>query len=285
MDGIIIINKPKNCTSHDIVQKAKKVFFEKVGHTGTLDPMATGVLPLLIGKGTLCSKYLINHDKIYEVQLTLGVKTDTADKEGTIIEEKKVSQEIFQKEKIEKVLKDFLGKQEQIPPMYSAIKIKGKKLYEYARKGQTVEIQPRTIEIYKIKLLKINQKEKQIEFQVACSKGTYIRSLCEDIAQKIGTIGYMSELNRIQVGNFSIEQAVSIEQLEEGKVPCIKIEELFSDRQAILLEPQRLKPFLNGVKLTMKKPDGVYRVYCNQQFIGIGIVNKELLKRDIIVDF
>lgn len=285
MDGIIIINKPKNCTSHDVVQKAKKVFCEKVGHTGTLDPMATGVLPLLIGKGTLCSKYLINHDKTYKVQLTLGVKTDTADSEGNIIEEKKVPQEAFQKEKIEEVLETFLGEQKQMPPMYSAIKVKGKKLYEYARKGQAIEVQPRTIEIYEIKLLKINQQEKQIDFQVACSKGTYIRSLCEDIAEKMKTVGYMSELNRIQVGNFSIEQAVSIEQLEQGKNSYITIEELFLNKQEILLEKPRLKPFLNGVKLTMKKTDGVYRIYCNKQFIGIGIVDKGFLKRDIILDF
>lgn len=285
MDGIIIINKPKNCTSHDIVQKAKKVFGKKVGHTGTLDPMATGVLPLLIGKGTLCSKYLINHDKIYEVQLTLGVKTDTADSEGSIIEEKKVPQGAFQKERIEEVLKTFLGKQEQMPPMYSAIKVKGKKLYEYARKGQEVEVKPRLIEIYEIKLLKINQKEKQIEFQVACSKGTYIRSLCEDIAEKMGTVGYMSKLNRVQVGGFSIEQAISIEQLEKGEISYITIEELFSNRQEISLEKQRLQLFLNGVKLTMKKSDGVYRVYYNQQFIGIGMVDKNFLKRDIILNF
>lgn len=284
MDGILIVNKTKGCTSHDIVYQVKKIVNEKVGHTGTLDPMATGVLPLLIGKGTLCSKYLINHDKIYEVQLTLGVKTDTADSEGTIIEERNVPEEAFQKEKIEEVLEIFLGKQEQIPPMYSAIKVKGKKLYEYARKGQAVEVQPRLIEIYKIKLLKINQKEKQIEFQVACSKGTYIRSLCEDIAKKIGTVGYMSKLNRVQVGNFSIEQAISIKQLEEGEIPYITIEELFTNKQEIWLEKQRLQPFLNGVKLTMKKPDGAYRVYCDQQFIGIGTVNNEFLKRDIILD-
>ena len=283
MDGILIVNKTKGCTSHDIVYQVKKIVNEKVGHTGTLDPMATGVLPLLIGKGTLCSKYLINHDKIYEVQLTLGVKTDTADSEGTIIEERNIPEEAFQKERIEEVLETFLGKQEQIPPMYSAIKVNGKKLYEYARKGQAVEVQPRLIEIYKIKLLKINQKEKQIEFQVACSKGTYIRSLCEDIAKKIGTVGYMSKLNRVQVGNFSIEQAISIEQLEEGEIPYITIEELFTNRQEIWLEKQRLQPFLNGVKLTMKKPDGAYRVYCDQQFIGIGTVNNEFLKRDIIL--
>ena len=182
MDGILIINKPKGCTSHDIVYKIKKICNEKVGHTGTLDPMAEGVLPLLIGKGTLCSKYLINHDKIYKVNLQLGKRTDTADSEGKIIEQKEVNDSILQKENVKKVLKSFLGEQQQTPPMYSAIKINGKKLYEYARKGQTIEIPPRKIKIYNIELNSINKQEKQIEFKVSCSKGTYIRSLCEDIA-------------------------------------------------------------------------------------------------------
>ena len=133
MDGIIIINKPKNCTSHDIVRKAKKILNEKVGHTGTLDPNATGVLPLLIGKGTQISKYIINHDKVYEALLQLGTKTDTADVEGKIIEEKTVTERALEKENIEKVLEELTGEQEQIPPMYSAIKVDGKKLYEYAR--------------------------------------------------------------------------------------------------------------------------------------------------------
>ena len=283
MDGIIIINKPKNCTSHDIVYKAKKITGEKVGHTGTLDPMATGVLPLLIGKGTLCSKYLVNHDKIYEVQLTLGTKTTSADAEGEIVEQKEVLEEIWQGEKIKNTLTTFLGKQKQLPPMYSAIKVKGKKLYEYARRGQTVEIEPREIEIYEIKLLKINKEQKQIEFQVHCSKGTYIRSLCEDIAKRLDNVGYMSALNRIKVGEFSIEEAITIEQMQEGSIFYQTIEELFQNKPKITITPNRLNPFLNGVKLTMKEPDGVYRIYCQEDFIGIGIVEKEFLKRDIIV--
>lgn len=185
MDGIILINKPKEWTSHDIVNKVKKILNEKVGHTGTLDPMATGVLPLLVGKGTLCSKYLINHNKTYKVKLELGKKTDTADTEGKIVEEKEVTNKMLEKTVIKEVLNKFLGKQEQIPPIYSAIKVNGKKLYEYARKGQTVEIKPRQIEIYSIKLLSIDKKLKQIEFEVSCSKGTYIRSLCEDIGNKL----------------------------------------------------------------------------------------------------
>ena len=155
MDGIIIINKKKGCTSHDNVCKIKKMFKEKIGHTGTLDPMAEGVLPILIGKGTLLSKYLINHDKKYIVKLQLGIQTDTADSEGKIIKELPVNKN--QMSNINKVLKTFIGKQEQMPPLYSAIKVNGKKLYEYARKGQTVEIAPRKIEIYNIKLLSIEK--------------------------------------------------------------------------------------------------------------------------------
>ena len=185
MDGIILINKPKEWTSHDIVNKVKKILNEKVGHTGTLDPMATGVLPLLVGKGTLCSKYLINHNKTYKVKLELGKKTDTADTEGKIVEEKEVTNKMLEKTVIKEVLNKFLGKQEQIPPIYSAIKVNGKKLYEYARKGKTVKIKPRQIEIYSIELLSIDKKLKQIEFEVSCSKGTYIRSLCEDIGNKL----------------------------------------------------------------------------------------------------
>ena len=157
MDGILIINKPKNYTSHDIVYKIKNIVNEKVGHTGTLDPLATGVLPLLIGKGTLCSKYLIDHDKIYQVELKLGMKTTTADSEGKLIEEKEVLSEMLEEDKVKQVLETFLGKQSQIPPIYSAIKVNGKKLYEYARNNQKVEIKSRNIEIYKIKLIKIDK--------------------------------------------------------------------------------------------------------------------------------
>lgn len=290
MNGIIIINKHKGCTSHDIVYKVKKMFNEKVGHTGTLDPMATGVLPLLIGKGTQCSKYLINHDKIYNVTLQLGEKTDTADSEGKVIETKEVKEKTLKKENIEKILEKFKGKQEQIPPIYSAIKVNGKKLYEYARKGQEVEIKPRKIEIYNIELLNINEKQKQIEFQVSCSKGTYIRSLCEDIAQRLETVGYMLELKRIQVGNFNIKEATTIEQLENNidnkefiEENFIQFEEIFKNKEKIELDDRKLRLFLNGVQLTMTCKDEIYRIYSNNKFIGIGIVENKLLKRDIVL--
>lgn len=188
MDGILIVNKSLGCTSHDIVYKIKKLTGEKVGHTGTLDPMAEGVLPILIGKGTLISKYLINHNKKYIAEIQLGVKTDTADREGKIVEKKQVPKDIWNREKIEGVLNSFLGEQEQTPPIYSAIKVNGKKLYEYARNGKQVEINPRKIHIYNIKLLEFFEKENQIKIGVYCGKGTYIRTLCEDISEKLGTV-------------------------------------------------------------------------------------------------
>ena len=282
MDGIIIINKPKNCTSHDIVRKAKKILNEKVGHTGTLDPNATGVLPLLIGKGTQISKYIINHDKTYEAVLQLGEKTDTADIEGEVIETKPVDSKCLEAKFIEQTLKTLEGEQEQVPPMYSAIKVNGKKLYEYARKGEKVEIEPRKIEIYSLELVNINEADKQIEFRVSCSKGTYIRTLCENIAERLGTVGYMKELKRTQVGEFKIEDAITIEELMK-KQTCITIENYFRQNKNINLNEKKLQLFLNGVQLTWPLPDGVYKVYSNEHFIGIGTVKNNLLKRDIII--
>lgn len=285
MNGILIIDKSKGFTSHDIVAKVRKITKEKVGHTGTLDPLATGVLPLLIGKGTLCSKYLINHDKKYKVNLKLGIQTATGDEEGEILKKKEVTQDILDKNNVEKVLESFLGEQEQIPPKYSAIKVNGKKLYEYARKNQEVKIEPRKINIYEIKLLEINENGYEIKFEVKCSKGTYIRSLCEDIAKKMGTVGYMKDLKRIEVGEFKINQAISIEDLTEEVVEekIVKIEDLFKDLENIELNKRKLKLFLNGVQLTVDRKDGIYKIYSENIFIGIGIIKNKLLKRDIVI--
>ena len=319
MDGIIIINKTKGCTSHDIVYKIKKMLNEKVGHTGTLDPMAEGVLPILIGKGTLLSKYLINHDKKYIVELQLGIKTDTADSEGKVIEEKPVDKENLTTERITNILHKFIGKQEQVPPIYSAIKVNGKKLYEYARKGQQVELKPRQIEIYNIDLIDYSPEKKQIKFEVFCGKGTYIRSLCEDIATKFETVGYMKSLKRIQVGDFKIEDSITIDELNniiqnsksnminDTKIDkndnekmenvttteilnnkIISVESIFKNSLSIELDNRKLELFLNGVMLTQKYDDGVYKIYsrksCNTcKFVGTGTIKDKLLKRDIIL--
>ena len=295
MDGIILINKQKNCTSHDVVNKIKHMFNEKVGHTGTLDPNATGLLPILIGQGTKLSYYLINHDKEYEVTLQLGIKTDTADGEGKILEELNVDKEVLEEKNVVNVLKSFVGKQLQTPPMYSAIKLNGKKLYEYARKNIQVDVKPREIEVYDISRTSVDRAKFQIQFTVKCSKGTYIRSLCEDIAKKMGTIGYMKELNRTKVGIFDIENSITIEELEENKdnetylkKHIISIEDLFielyGDENKVMLSERKIELFLNGVKLTQALTDGLYRVYDEKgTFIGIGSVKDRLLKREIVV--
>lgn len=288
MDGIILINKEKNYTSHDVVNKVKKITKSKVGHTGTLDPNATGVLPLLLGNATKISKYLMNHDKEYQVILQLGIKTDTADVEGKIIEEKEVDLDALNEEKVKKILSTFLGKQKQTPPIYSAIKVNGKKLYEYARKGQDIEIEPREIEIYDIKLINIDIKQKQIGFIVKCSKGTYIRSLCEDIAEKLETVGYMKELNRTIVGNFDIKDSITISEFEEkynknDLSNIISIEEIFREKSKIELDNRNIKQYLNGVKIKVENKDNIYRIFMNNKFIGIGIVENGYLKRDLVI--
>ena len=283
MDGVIIINKQKNFTSHDVVNVIrKKLNIKKVGHTGTLDPNATGVLPILVGKATKISKYLIEHDKTYIATIKLGEKTDTGDSEGQVIEEKLVPTDL-KKEDINNVLQIFLGKQKQVPPMYSAIKINGKKLYEYAREGKEVKLEAREIEIYKIQLLEY--KNSKIKFEVECSKGTYIRTLCEDIAKKLGTVGYMEELQRTKVNNFKIGDSVLLDDitLENVEENLIKIEEVFKEKDKIELDNKKLELFLNGVKLTYDLPKDIYRIYNNKQFIGIGIVENKLLKRDIVI--
>ena len=286
MDGIIVINKEKGYTSNDVVQIIKKIFKEKVGHTGTLDPIATGVLPILIGKGTKCSKYLINHDKIYTATLKLGIKTDTGDITGNIIEKKDIDYTALNIKNINDIFSKMIGEIEQIPPMYSAIKINGKKLYEYARNGQTIDVKPRKIEIYDLKLLEL--KKDEIKFRVYCSKGTYIRTLCEDIAEKLKTYGTMTDLNREQVGDFSIEQSITIDELKKSdnneEKYFFNIEKIFCKIKKITLNERSFIAFINGVKLFTDEPNGIYRIYDKQNvFLGIGLVNSGILKRDIII--
>lgn len=187
MDGIIIINKPKGFTSQDVVSKTKKILNEKkAGHIGTLDPLATGVLPVLLGNATKLSKYLINHDKVYRAKIQFGEKRETGDLEGKVIQTSDTK--VLDIEEVKNVLNKFLGKQMQIPPMYSAIKVNGKKLYEYARNGEEVSVPAREIEIYKLNLVEFDYKNQILEIEVSCSKGTYIRTLCEDISVSLGTV-------------------------------------------------------------------------------------------------
>ena len=211
MDGILLINKPAGYTSHDIVGIVrKKLHTKKVGHCGTLDPDATGVLVVCVNKATKAIQFLMSDTKVYRATLSIGKSTDTYDASGKILEEKEVGQ-ISQAQVID-VLNSFLGKSKQKPPIYSAIKVNGKKLYEYARNGEEVEIKERDIEIMMIELIDFSNNE--IVFDVKCSKGTYIRSLCVDIAKKLGYPGHMSHLERRQAGRFLITDCITLEQLE-----------------------------------------------------------------------
>lgn len=279
MNGFLIVDKPNGITSHDVVNKLRKVLgTKKIGHTGTLDPIATGVLVLCIGDCTKASNYLISDNKTYDVKLKFGIKTDTGDITGKVLEEKNVK---ISNDKIKETIKSFIGKQEQIPPIYSAIKVNGKKLYEYARKGIEVEIPKRKIEIYSIVIKEINLKENTLVLTVNCSKGTYIRTLCEDIGKKLDTVATMLELRRIKSGNFEIENSVKLEDITKETI-LFSLEEVFKDKEKIILNEKQKIMFLNGVKLDFKRENGLYRIYNGNDFIGLASCNEGKVKREII---
>ena len=292
MDGVLIINKPTGKTSFDIIREVRKQYNTKqVGHIGTLDPMASGVLPVLVGKATKLSNYLMEHNKEYIATLSLGEKRETGDSEGKIIETKNVDSSIFKKENIDKikeVLNSFLGESMQIPPMYSAIKVNGEKLYNIARKGIEIERNPRKIVINEIELLNTNYNENdekaEISFRVVCSKGTYIRTLCEDIANKLGTVGYMSSLKRTRVGTFEIK--------DENQF--IKMEDIFTDIPRICIsEENEMNKLLNGISINISnnsntnidnKYEGLCNLYYQDKYIGIGDIKNNLVKRKILLE-
>ena len=290
MDGIIIIDKSEGFTSQDVVSKVKKILnIKKAGHAGTLDPMATGVLPIMLGSYTKFSKYLIEHDKIYAATIKLGKKTSTGDIEGEVIEEKEVKK--YSTSELNEIVRSFIGKQEQKPPMYSAVKVGGKKLYEYAREGIEVDVKPREIEIYDIEFDSYNEETQELKFIVSCSKGTYIRVLCEQIAEKIGTVGHMSYLRRVKVDNFDLDKAISLAELEKVKndslflnANILTISDVFHKWENIKLFPKKLELFLNGVKLNCDKTDGIYLISNEfDEVLGTGIIKDNLLKRDVII--
>ena len=245
----------------------------------------------MLGNYTKLSKYLIEHDKVYRATIKFGEKTETGDLEGKVIETSE--NRITDIEEIRKVFKQSIGKQLQVPPMYSAIKINGKKLYEYAREGKTIEVQPREIEIYKLELISFSEEEQEVQLEVSCSKGTYIRRLCEDLAEKLNTVGFMKELKRIKVDKFSINKAISFEDLENKKHNkeylenhLIKMEELFNNYPIIDLNSKEKRLLLNGVIINVidSFENGLYNIYSENEYIGLGIVKEHKLKRDIIIN-
>ena len=277
MNGVINLFKPRGMTSHDAVNILRKILkTKKIGHTGTLDPNASGVLPLCIGKGTRIAEYLLDSDKEYVGELTLGYRTDTQDIDGKIISS---SNKIVNEEDIIGAMSRYTGDLSQLPPMYSALKHKGKKLYELAREGKTVERTPRNIKIYEQKILNIEECRKII-FYTKCSRGTYIRTLCDDIGLDLGTFGYMSYLLRVGVGSFKIENSYSIEYIktlnsEEISKIIIPMDKALSHLEMFTVPENFYDKLVNGVILEINliddsKVDKLLRVYCKDIFIGIG---------------
>ena len=242
MNGILLVNKPIDFTSRDVVNKLTKILkTKKVGHTGTLDPIATGVLVVCVGKTTKLCELLTSEHKEYIATIKLGIKTDTLDTTGTIIEEKNYN---VTEEQIIKVLNSFLGDSIQTTPIYSAVKVNGKKLYEYAREGIEVELPKRNINISNIEL--ISYKDDEIKFKTTVSKGTYIRALIDDICTKLNTVGTMSSLIRTKQGQFTLEQTFTLEDIENGKYELISIEKALSEIETITINEELYNKVKNG---------------------------------------
>ena len=282
MEGIIVVNKPKGITSFDVIRKLKKILkTKKIGHTGTLDPLATGVMLMCVGKVTKLASDLEAKDKVYIADFDIGYATDTYDIEG-----KKIAENIIEvsKENLEQSIKKFIGNIKQVPPMYSAIKIDGNKLYHLARKGIEVERPKRDVTIEYINLLDFKDNKAKIETKV--SKGCYIRSLIFDIGQDLGTYATMTVLQRKQVGDYSLEDSYSLEQIEEmvlnNDFKFLKtIEEIFSYDKYSLQTEKELTLYKNGntVKIKENLENKKYRIYFQDEFIGLANVeNNNLLK-------
>lgn len=274
MDGVIVIDKPIGKTSHDMVYFVRRLLsIKKVGHTGTLDPDASGVLPICIGKGTKAADMLTASDKAYRAQLVFGMTTDTLDASGEILTEQPVN---ASREEIENAIMGFIGEIEQIPPMFSAVKQDGKKLYELARKGVTVERKKRRVKIHSIEIKEIDVENYTAKIEVYCSKGTYIRTLCEDIGMKLGCGAYMNSLVRIKSAGFTLEDAYSAECLSEMKENgtlssvIVPTDKLFEKYRAVYLEQFLADKAKNGVKIRRKglEEGKIYRIYAeNGEFL------------------
>ena len=260
MNGIVIIDKPVGWTSQDVVSKLRgKLHTKRIGHGGTLDPMATGVLPVFVGRATRGVEFFEHAEKTYETVLRLGLLTDTEDTSGTVLEERSVA---VTEEQLEAALAQFRGEILQIPPMYSALKVNGQKLYDLARKGKEVERQPRPITIHELELLSFDGRDAKL--RVRCSKGTYIRTLCKDIGLALGCGGCMAELRRTAAGAYTEAEAVKLETLidsEEPETYLRPVDTMFARYEAVILTENQEKRCRCGNSFTLPGADGTYRAY------------------------
>ena len=281
MNGILLIDKQPDWTSNDVVAKLKGILHQRrIGHSGTLDPMATGLLVVFVGRATRAVEFAEGHDKRYIAGLRLGITTDTQDITGTVLEEKKVT---VTREKLEKALEGFRGAIQQIPPMYSAIKHDGRRLYDIARKGGEVERKPRAITIHEIQV--IGQQDGDWLLDVRCSKGTYVRTLCHDLGQALGCGGCMSSLRRVEAGRFSVDQAVTLFQVQQmadvGRVEelLLPVDSLFQEYPRCTASASQEKKIRCGNQVKTGLAGGDYRVYTESgEFLMLGRVKDGMMK-------
>ena len=280
MNGILLVDKPQDWTSHDVVAKLRGVFGERrIGHSGTLDPLATGLLVVFLGKATKAVEFSEAAEKEYLAHLRLGIETDTQDITGTVLH---TSAEIPDRAALEAVLPLFCGEIQQIPPMYSAIKVNGKKLYDIARRGGEVERQPRSIFIHELSVL--GEENGEFVLRIRCSKGTYIRTLCHDIGKALGCGGVMTALRRTRVGGYDVQDAHTVAALsemerDEAESLLLPLDSVFSDLQAVTLSCQNEAHCRNGRPFSLQLSDGSYRLYGKDgQFLMIASVESEQVR-------
>ena len=272
MNGIVIVDKPQGWTSQDVTARLRRVFnTRRIGHGGTLDPMATGVLPVFVGRATRGVEFFEHAEKIYETTLRLGLTTDTEDITGTVLSKQEAAVTLSQ---VEAVLPQFRGEILQIPPMYSALKVDGQKLYDLARKGREVERKPRPITIHELTLLGMDADG--IHLRVHCSKGTYIRTLCKDIGGALGCGGCMAALRRVSAGEYTLSEAVPLETLLEAEEPekyLRPVDSMFQNHPGVTLTEKQEIRCRNGNSFSVAIPDGTYRAYGkNGEFLALSQV-------------
>jgi tRNA pseudouridine55 synthase len=277
MNGIVIVDKPQGWTSQDVTARLRRVFnTRRIGHGGTLDPMATGVLPVFVGRATRGVEFFEHAEKTYEAVLQLGITTDTEDTSGTVLEEKEVN---ISEAEFLGILPKFRGEIQQIPPMYSALKIDGQKLCDLARKGKTVERKPRPITIFELECLEFSGNTARL--RVRCSKGTYIRTLCKDIGEALGCGGCMAALRRVTAGEYTIEESVPLDVLLEAENPDTylrPVDSMFRNYPEVRLSPKQEQRCRNGNAFTITLDEGTYRVYSqNGEFLALSKVESGVL--------
>ena len=272
MNGIVIVDKPQDWTSQDVTARLRRVFnTRRIGHGGTLDPMATGVLPVFVGRATRGVEFFEHAEKTYEATLLLGTTTDTEDISGTVLEQKEVH---ISEMDFLSILPRFRGKIMQVPPMYSALKVNGQKLVDLARKGKTVERQPREIEIFQLDPVDFSGNTARL--RVRCSKGTYIRTLCKDIGEALGCGGCMAQLRRVQAGEYTIEESVPLQVLLDSGNPeqyLRPVDSMFRNDPEAILSPKQEKCCRNGAAFSVTMQDGTYRCYSKDgEFLSLSKV-------------